>query len=84
MTKLIWVRPKGPQAPRPGTRLRVQLQQNMHGRSLHTVGVAEVYRGGRALLRLADTQEGRVAVELLREDCLDAVLWGSEPTLRLR
>ena len=31
----IWVRLKGPQAPRPGTRLRVQLQQNMHGRPLH-------------------------------------------------
>jgi len=80
----IWVRLKGPQAPRPGTRLRVQLQQNMHGRPLHNVGSAEIHEGGRALLKLADTQEGRVAVELLREDCLDAVLWGSKPTLRLR
>jgi hypothetical protein len=81
----IWVRLKGPQAsPRPGTKLRVQLQQNMHGRSLDTVGLAEIHRGGRALLKIPDTQEGRVAVELLREDCLDAVLWGSQPTLRLR
>jgi hypothetical protein len=84
MTKLIWVRPKGPQAPRPGTKLRVQLEQNGGGRPLHTVGSAEIYRGGRALLKLIDTQEGRVAVELLREGCLDVVLWGSQPTLRLR
>ena len=84
MTKLIWVRRKGPQAPRPGTKLRVQLEQNVHGRPLHTVGSAEIYQGGRALLRLTDTQEGRVAAELLREDCLDVQLWGSQPTLRLR
>ena len=84
MTKTIWVRPKGPQAPRPGTKLRVQLEQYVHGRSLHTVGSAEVYEGGRALLKLIDTQAGRDAAELLREDCLDAVLWGSQPTLRLR
>jgi hypothetical protein len=32
-------------------------------------------------LRLADTQAGRVAVELLREDMIDAVFWGSKPTL---
>jgi hypothetical protein len=29
MTKTIWVRPKGPQAPRPGAKLRVQLEQNV-------------------------------------------------------
>jgi hypothetical protein len=84
MTKTIWVRPKGPQVPRPGTKLRVQLEQNVHGRPLHAVGEATVYGGGRALLSLIDTEEGRVAAELLREDCLDAVLWGSQPTLRLR
>ena len=84
MTKTIWVRPKGLQVPRPGTRLRVQLEQNVGGRPLHTVGWAEVYRGGRTLLKLTDTEAGRVAAELLREDCLDAVLWGSQPTLRLR
>jgi hypothetical protein len=56
----------------------------VHGRPLHAVGEATVYRGGRALLRLIDTEEGRVAAELLREDCLDAVLWGSQPTLHLR
>jgi hypothetical protein len=84
-TKLIyWVRPVGPQAPRPGSKLVVQLQQNMHGRPLHTVGRAEIHEGGWALLKLTDTQEGRVAAELLREDCLDVVLWGSQPTLRLR
>jgi hypothetical protein len=27
---------------------------------------------------------GYVAAELLREDCLDVVIWGSKPTLRLR
>ena len=57
----------------------------MGGRPLHTVGFAEVYRGGRALLKLTDnTEAGRVAAELLREDCLDVVFWGSKPTLRLR
>jgi hypothetical protein len=84
MTKTIWVRPKGPQVPRPVTRLRVQLEQNVGGRPLHAVGWAEVYRGGRTLLKLTDTEAGRVAAELLREDCLDAVFWGSKPTLRLR
>jgi hypothetical protein len=73
MTKLIWVRPKGPQAPRPGTRLRVQLEQNLDGRPLHPVGYAEVFQGGLALLKLTDTEAGRIAAELLREDCLDAV-----------
>jgi hypothetical protein len=48
------------------------------------VGVAELFEGGRALLKLTDTEAGRVAAELLREDCLDAVFWGSKPTLRLR
>jgi hypothetical protein len=49
--RLIWVRPKG-QAPRPGTTLRVDLEQNVGGRQLHTVGEAEAYEGGRALLRI--------------------------------
>lgn len=80
----IWVRPKGLQAPRPGTKLRVRLQQDVVGRSLHPVGYAEVFEGGLALLKLIDTEAGRVAAELLREDCLDAVFWGSKPTLRLR
>ena len=83
--KLVqWVRLKGPQAPQPGSKLYVQLEQNVDGRPIHPVGHATVYEGGRAVVRLADTQEGRVAAELLREDCLDAVLWGSQPRLRLR
>jgi hypothetical protein len=80
----IWVRPKGPQAPRPGTKLRVQLEQNVHSRQLHNVGSAEIHEGGRALLKLTSLEAGRVAAELLREDCLDVVFWGSQPTLRLR
>jgi hypothetical protein len=48
------------------------------------VGSAEVFEGGLALLKLIDTEAGRTAAELLREDCLDAVFWGSKPTLRLR
>jgi hypothetical protein len=48
------------------------------------VGEATIYRGGAALVRLVDTEAGRTAAELLREDCLDAVFWGSKPTLRLR
>ena len=66
-------------------RVRVQLEQNVDGRPLHPVGVAEIFEAGRALLKLTEgTEAGRVAVELLREDCLDAVFWGSQPTLRLR
>jgi hypothetical protein len=84
MTQTVWVRPKGPQAPRPGTKLRVQLEQNVHGRPLHNVGSAEIHEGGRALLKLTSSEAGRVAVELLREGCLDAAFWGSKPTLRLR
>ena len=75
-------------APPPGTRIKVQLAQNVGGdlrhRSLHTVGQAEVYRGDAVLVRLVDTEAGRVAAELLREDMIDAVFWGSTPTLRLR
>lgn len=84
MTQTVWVRPKGPRAPPPGTEVRIQLEQNLGGRPLHLVGVAELFEGGRALLKLTDTEAGRVAAELLREDCLDAVFWGSKPTLRLR
>ena len=84
-TKLIyWVRPKGPQAPRPGSKLRVQLEQNVGGRPLHAVGEAEVYEGGRALVRLIDTGAGVEAALLLQEGLVDPVYWGSQPTLRLR
>jgi hypothetical protein len=48
------------------------------------VGEATIYRGGAALLKLIDTEAGRVAAEMLREDMIDAVFWGSNPTLRLR
>jgi hypothetical protein len=85
MTKTVWVRPKGPQAPRPGTELRVQLEQNVNGRPLHIVGKAMVYEGGQVVLKLTEASEaGRVAVALLREDMIDAVFWGSEPKVRLR
>lgn len=74
MTKTTrWVRPKGPQAPRPGTKLRVQLEQDVDGQPLHSLGSAEVFEGGVALLKLTETEAGRIAAELLREDCLDAV-----------
>lgn len=85
MTTKLWVRLKGPQAPRPGTKLRVQLEQDVDGRPLHTVGTAEIFRGGHALLTLTQASAaGRVAAELLREDMIDAVFWASKPTLRLR
>jgi hypothetical protein len=74
----------GTQVPRAGTKLRVQLAPNVDGRSLHPVGDAEIFEGGLALLTLTDTEAGRIAAELLGEDCLDAVIWGSKPTLRLR
>jgi hypothetical protein len=82
--RLIWVRPKG-WAPRPGTTLRLVLEQNVGGRQLHTVGEAEVYEGGRALLKITQTSSaGRVAGALVEEDMLDVVFWGSRPTVRLR
>jgi hypothetical protein len=80
----IWERPKGLQAPRPGTSLPVLLEQDVAGWPLHPVGNATVYEGGAALLKLIDTEAGRIAAELLAEDCLDVVFWGSKPTLRLR
>jgi hypothetical protein len=84
---VIWVHPQGP-APRFGTKLKVQLAQNvgdrLRGRWLHTVGEATVYQGGTALVKLIDTEAGQLAAELLREDMIDAVFWGSKPTLRLR
>jgi hypothetical protein len=83
----IWVHPQGP-APRFGTKVKVQLAQSVndlpHGRPLYTVGEATVYVGGAVLVRLIDTEAGRTAAELLREDMIDAVFWGSKPTLRLR
>ena len=82
--RLIWVRPKG-QGPRAGTTLRVDLEQNVGGRQLHTVGEAEVYEGGRALLKITQASSaGRVAGELVAEDMLDVHFWGSRPTIRLR
>jgi hypothetical protein len=87
MTQTIWVRPKGLHAPRPGTRIAVQLEQNVppSGRPLHRVGWAMVYEGGQVVLKLTEASEaGRVAVALLREDMIDAVFWGSEPKVRLR
>jgi hypothetical protein len=80
----LWVRPKGVQPPPLGTKLRVELEQNVSGRPIHFVGYATAY-GDRAVLRLTQNSEaGRVAVELLREELVDAVYWGSKPTLRLR
>ena len=84
MTTTIWVQPKGVQAPRPGTKVAVQLQQDVGGRPLHRVGEAEIYEGGKALVRLIDTSAGVEAAILLQEGLVDPVYWGSQPTLRLR
>ena len=82
--RIIWVRPKG-QAPRAGTTLRVVLEQNVGGRQLHKVGEAEIFEGGRVLLKITQASlAGRVAGELIAEEMLDAVFWGSSPTIRLR
>jgi hypothetical protein len=63
----------------------VVLEQIVDGRSHHTVGEATVYDGNQVVLKLTESsQAGRVAVQLLREDCVDPVYWGSQPTLRLR
>lgn len=85
MTAFFWVQPKGLQSPPPGTTLHVVLEQIVDGRPLHSVGRATVYTGNQVCVRLPEgSVAGRVAAELLREDCLDAWYWGSEPTLRLR
>jgi hypothetical protein len=84
MTQTIWVRPKGPPVPRPGTTLRAQLEQNVSGRPLHAVGEAEVYEGGMAMVRLIDTSAGVEAAILLREGLVDPRVPESQPTLRLR
>lgn len=65
--------------PRPGTTLRVQLEQNVSGRPLHAVGEAEVYEGGRALVRLIDTSAGVEAAILLREGLVDPVYLSRSP-----
>ena len=55
------------------------------GRPLHSVGRATVYPGNQVCVRLPEgSVDGRLAAELLREDCLDAWYWGSWPTHRLR
>ena len=79
------MRPKGLQTPRPGTKLRVQLELPMEGRRLHRVGEAEIVRGDAVLLRLTEASAaGRTAVEWLREGYLEPQYWGSASTLRLR
>jgi hypothetical protein len=70
--------------PRPGTKLVVQLEQNIGGRPLHVVGEATVHVGNRVVVNLHDSEAGRDAAALLREGCVDAAYWGSQPTLRLR
>ena len=83
-TKLIWVRLKGPQTPRPGAKLRVQLEQNVDGRPLHPVGYGEGLSGRAGATEAHRHEGGPYAAELVREDMIDAVFWGSKPTLRLR
>ena len=59
----------------------------MDGRPLHSVGRATVYEGNKVCVRLPEgSVAGRLAAELLREDCVDAWYWGSAARriLRLR
>jgi hypothetical protein len=85
MTKTIWVRPMGLLTPPPGTEFRVFLEQDVDGRPLRFVGKGTVYRGNQACLQITEASKaGRLAVELLREQIVDPVFWGSTPTLRLR
>ena len=45
----------------------------MDGRPLHSVGRATVYEGNKVCVRLPEgSAAGRLAAELLRENCLDA------------
>ena len=69
----------------PFTTLHVVLEQIVDGRPLHSVGRATVYEGNQVCVQLPEgSVAGRLAAEVLREDCVDACYWGSRPTLRLR
>lgn len=82
--RTFWVHPMGVQTPKPGTKLKVQLEQDIDGRPVRRVGWAVVYRSG-VLLELTEASNaGRAAVALLEEDCVDAWYHGSEPKVRLR
>jgi hypothetical protein len=86
--ELLWVHPKNwLELPRPGTTIHVLLDKD--GGQSEPVGHADVYEGARVLLRLIqDTQDGRDAAALLREDMIDAVVVAREgknpdPKIRL-
>lgn len=86
-TRIFWRDPVG-LGPilKPGTKLRVELDQIVDGRrGPHFCGEAEVYEGNKLKLSLITISEaGRAAIAFLADDILDAQLWGSTPVVRLR
>ena len=83
--KTVWVRMTGVRTPPPlGTEIKAYLEQDIDGRPIRFCGKATCY-GDRAVVRISEhSKAGATAIALLEDDCLDAVYWGSTPTLRLR
>ena len=83
------VMPVNPRPPlRAGEVLRVSLDQTIADhtghdeKGPHPCGKAEVLPDGRLLISILDTNAGRHAIGMLRDDMLDVVLSGG--TVRLR
>lgn len=83
------VTPINPRPPvRAGEVLRVVLEQEISGLSghlekgPHVSGKAEVLADGRLLISILDTNAGRHAIGLLRDDLLDVVIDAGRVRLR--
>ena len=66
------------QTPRPGAKLRLELEQNVDGWPLHPPGHAESFGAGAT--EAHRHEGGPHAAELVREYMIDAVSWGSKRT----
>ena len=72
----------------PGETMLVSLEQTISGntgrpeKGPHVCGRAEVLHDGRVRLEMVDTNAGRTAASMIKDDLLDVVLWGG--TVRLR
>ena len=88
MTSFV-VTPINPRPPqRAGEVLPVSLEQTIFDHTghddagPHASGKAEVLPDGRLRISIIDTNAGRHAIAMLKDDLLDAVLW--KGTVRLR
>jgi hypothetical protein len=80
------INPRPPQ--KAGETMRVSLEQEVYraghrdGSPPHVCGTAEVLSDGRLRLSFIDTDAGRTAAAMIKDDLLDVVLWNG--TVRLR